>query len=80
MSYSIATIIYSIIIVILICINIAQYKQRKKIKNKNLNVKLSQDFTGNNLKQLQDNYKILSKMLDNISSKVDDPNEKIDKN
>ena len=71
--------IYCIIIVILIFINIMQLKHRKKIEKQNTNVKLSLDFTGNDLKQLQNNYKILSKMLDDINLKADELNEKIDK-
>ena len=76
---TVITCIYCIIIAILIFINIMQLKHRKKIEKQNTNVKLSLDFTGNDLKQLQNNYKILSKMLDDINLKADELNEKIDK-
>lgn len=76
---TVITYIYCIIIAILIFINIMQLKHRKKIEKQNTNVKLSLDFTGNDLKQLQNNYKILSKMLDDINLKADELNEKIDK-
>ena len=76
---TVITCIYCIIIAILIFINIMQLKHRKKIEKQNTNVKLSLDFTGNDLKQLQNNYKILSKMLDDINLRADELNEKIDK-
>ena len=76
----IVTCIYCIIIATLILVNIMQLKHRKKMEKKNNNVKLSIDFSGNNLKQLQNNYKILSKMLDDIDLRTDKLNEKVNKN
>lgn len=64
MDYIAISIMYCLIIVSLIII----HKYQKKYIKENRRAKISNDFKGVDLTQLQDNYEILNKMLDNVKA------------
>jgi hypothetical protein len=75
MDFVATSIMYILIILVLVIIHLYQIKYRKIAKN----TKVSKDFSGIDMTKLQENYKILNKMLNNIKEGTEKYDEKTNK-
>jgi hypothetical protein len=67
MDFIAISILWALIILALIIIRVYQIKYKKYVKH----TRVSKDFSGVDITQLQRNYKILDKMLNNIKDRND---------